>query len=168
MAKRATGRLCVSRVAGWPPRWLMPPPGWPFTDGASFILDIPPHARAVWGDDTSPAEDGVYRPKIPQSSNTHRRIAMPVTATATASPPSHSRLRRRHSRSTAWSPPCSVRRREAAGPGHRWRPVTEKSHRALVSHAATTVVSGSAPVAGSAHLGSPRVCTKSTLAAKAP
>jgi P27 family predicted phage terminase small subunit len=26
MAKRATGRLCVSRVAGWPPRWLMPAP----------------------------------------------------------------------------------------------------------------------------------------------
>ena len=26
MAKRATGRLCESRVAGWPPRWLMPAP----------------------------------------------------------------------------------------------------------------------------------------------
>jgi len=35
---------------------------------------------------------------------------MPVTA-ATASPPSHSWLRHRHSRSTAWSPPWSVRRR---------------------------------------------------------
>ena len=46
--------------------------------------------------------------------------------------------------------------------------MTEKSHRALVSHATTTAVSSSAPVAGSAHRGSPRVCTKSTLAAKAP
>ena len=143
-------------------------PVWPFTDGASFILDIPPRTRAVWGDDTSLAEGGMYPRKIPQSSNTHRRIAMPVTATATASPPSHSRLRHRHSRSTAWSPPCRVLRREAARPGHRWRPVTEKSHRALVSHATTTAVSSSAPVAGSAHRGSPRVCTKSTLAAKAP
>jgi len=62
-------------------------PVWPFTDGASFILDIPPHTRAVWGDDTSLAEGGMYPRKIPQSSNTHRRIAMPVTATATASPP---------------------------------------------------------------------------------
>jgi hypothetical protein len=52
-----------------------------------------------------------------------------------------------------------------AGRGHRWRPATEKSHSALVSHATTTAVSSSAPVAGSAHLGSPRVCTKSTLAA---
>jgi len=65
----------------------------------------------VWGDDTSLAEGGMYPRKIPQSSNTHRRIAMPVTATATASPPSHSRLRHRHSRSTAWSPPCRVLRR---------------------------------------------------------
>ena len=183
----------MSRVAGWPPRWLTPAPapldgrlavlrararrwaqrgrcrrpGWPFTDGASFIRDIPPHTRAVWGDDTSPAEDGMDRPKSPQGSNTHSRNAM-AAAAATASPPSHSRLRDRQSRSTAWLLPCSMRRREAAGPGHRWRPATEKSHRALVSHATTTAVSSSAPVAGSAHRGSPRVWTKSTLAAKAP
>ena len=54
------------------------------------------------------------------------------------------------------------------GTGHRWRPATEKSHRALVSHATTTAVSSSAPAAGSAHLEIPRVWTKSTLAAKAP
>ena len=48
-----------------------------------------------------------------------------------------------------------MRPRETAGPGHRWRPATEKSHRALVSHATTTAVSSSAPVTGSAHLGSP-------------
>ena len=54
------------------------------------------------------------------------------------------------------------------GAGHRWRPATEKSHRALVSHATTTAVSSSAPAAGSAHLEIPRVWTKSTLAAKAP